>query len=104
VHSLPCPVGSGHGHTGVLYLGGPPLLATGGWEERGGGGHHCREDDIVEEGGPLIEVVLGGVLVQGAPQGVFFGGEILKRGGEGVPVGLFPVETGFGAHEVRIGV
>jgi hypothetical protein len=104
VRSLPCPAGSGHGHTGVLYLGGPPQLGTGGRDEQGGGGHHCGEDDILEEGGPLVKVVSGRVLTQGAPQGVVFGGEILERGGEGVPVGLFPVEMGFGAREVRIGV
>jgi hypothetical protein len=51
---------------GILYLGGPPLLGMGGQEEWGGGGHHCREDNITEEGGPLIEVMLGGVLMQGA--------------------------------------
>jgi hypothetical protein len=62
---------------GVLYLGSLLPLGIGGWEEWGHGGYYYGEDDIVEEGGLLIEVVLGGVLIQGAPQGVIYGREIL---------------------------
>jgi hypothetical protein len=58
----------------------------------------------MEEGGLFIEVMLGGVLIQGAPQGVSFSGEILEYGGEGILVGLFLVEMGFGAHEVHVRV